>query len=265
MIREKLPQATIITFWHIPWPNAGAFGICPWREELLEGLLGSSILGFHTQFHCNNFLDTVDRFLEARIDREDSTVVPRRAGHGRAAVSHLDRVAAPLARHAAARSSECRAHVRQSSASRPTRCWASASIGWTTRRASRSGSRRSNAYWSAADAGRTVHVRPDCGAEPDAHRPVPAPQRADVEALAARINERFGSRRLPADRACTSRTTSRRRSSSYLSRGRPLLREQSSRRHEPRRQGVRCGARRRARRARSEPVRRRRRASCPKR
>jgi trehalose 6-phosphate synthase len=70
MIRERLPRATIITFWHIPWPNPEAFAICPWRNELLEGLLGSSILGFHTQFHCNNFLDTVDRFVEARVDRE---------------------------------------------------------------------------------------------------------------------------------------------------------------------------------------------------
>jgi trehalose 6-phosphate synthase len=70
MIREQLPDATIITFWHIPWPNPEAFAICPQREELLDGLLGSSILGFHTQFHCNNFVDTVDRQLEARVDRE---------------------------------------------------------------------------------------------------------------------------------------------------------------------------------------------------
>jgi trehalose 6-phosphate synthase len=74
MIRELLPKATIIAFWHIPWPNPEAFGVCPWRNELLEGLLGSSILGFHTQFHCNNFFDTVDRNLEARIDRESSTI-----------------------------------------------------------------------------------------------------------------------------------------------------------------------------------------------
>ncbi|MFH1044273.1 MAG: trehalose-6-phosphate synthase [Pseudomonadota bacterium] len=74
MLRERLPNATIITFWHIPWPNAEAFGICPWREELLDGLLGSSILGFHTQFHCNNFLETVDRYLEARTDRETFTI-----------------------------------------------------------------------------------------------------------------------------------------------------------------------------------------------
>ena len=74
MIRGRLPEATIITFWHIPWPNPEAFGICPWREAILEGLLGSSILGFHIQFHCNNFVDTVDRYLEARVDRETFTV-----------------------------------------------------------------------------------------------------------------------------------------------------------------------------------------------
>jgi trehalose 6-phosphate synthase len=79
MIRERLPKATIVTFWHIPWPNAETFGICPWKEKILEGLLGSSILGFHTQFHCNNFFETVDRFIESRIDREHATVTL--AGH----------------------------------------------------------------------------------------------------------------------------------------------------------------------------------------
>ena len=74
MIHDRLPDATIIAFWHIPWPNPEAFAICPWRAELLDGLLGSSIIGFHTQFHCNNFLDTVDRMLEARVDRESFTI-----------------------------------------------------------------------------------------------------------------------------------------------------------------------------------------------
>lgn len=74
LIKERLPNATIITFWHIPWPNAERYGICPWSPEILEGLLGSSILGFHTRVHCNNFLDSVDRLLEARIDRNDSTI-----------------------------------------------------------------------------------------------------------------------------------------------------------------------------------------------
>ena len=83
MVRELLPKATIITFWHIPWPNSESFGICPWREELLDGLLGSTTLGFHTRFHCQNFVETVDRYLEARIERESSTI-----SHG----GHLTRV-----------------------------------------------------------------------------------------------------------------------------------------------------------------------------
>ena len=74
MIRERLPNATVLAFWHIPWPNPEQYGICPWSEEMLEGLLGSSILGFHTRFHCNNFINTVDRLLEARIDRDTSTI-----------------------------------------------------------------------------------------------------------------------------------------------------------------------------------------------
>jgi trehalose 6-phosphate synthase len=74
MVRAQLPRATILTFWHIPWPNPESFGICPWRKEVLEGLLGSTILGFHTQYHCRNFIDTVDRYLEARIGYENSTV-----------------------------------------------------------------------------------------------------------------------------------------------------------------------------------------------
>jgi trehalose 6-phosphate synthase len=75
LIRERLPRATIIMFWHIPWPNSARLAICPWGNALVEGMLGASILGFHTQFDCNNFLESVDRFLEARIDREHNAVV----------------------------------------------------------------------------------------------------------------------------------------------------------------------------------------------
>jgi len=77
LIREKLPSATILTFWHIPWPNPESFSICPWRREILEGLLGSTILGFHTKYHCKHFVETVDRTLEARIEHEHSTITYR--------------------------------------------------------------------------------------------------------------------------------------------------------------------------------------------
>jgi trehalose-6-phosphate synthase len=74
MIRKRLPRATILTFWHIPWPNPESFSICPWGTSLLEGMLGSTIVGFHTRYHCKNFMETVDSNLEARIGHEHSTV-----------------------------------------------------------------------------------------------------------------------------------------------------------------------------------------------
>lgn len=74
IVRDHLPHATIITFWHIPWPNPERYAICPWYREVLEGLLGSSILGFHTRFHCSNFINTVDRSLETRIDWDSSMI-----------------------------------------------------------------------------------------------------------------------------------------------------------------------------------------------
>ncbi|MDO6386183.1 trehalose-6-phosphate synthase [Uliginosibacterium sp. 31-12] len=74
LIRQRLPEATILCFWHIPWPTPEAFGICPWRTEILQGLLGSTILGFQTRHHQQNFLATVERFLEARLETERSSV-----------------------------------------------------------------------------------------------------------------------------------------------------------------------------------------------
>jgi trehalose 6-phosphate synthase len=79
IIKAARPDARVAIFWHIPWPNPEAFGICPWQAELLEGLLGADLIGFHISLHCNNFLDTVDRALESRTDREHMTV--RRRGH----------------------------------------------------------------------------------------------------------------------------------------------------------------------------------------
>ena len=79
LVKEKRPDAKVAIFWHIPWPNPEAYGICPWRQEILQGMLGSDIIGFHIQFHCNNFLETVDRFLESKIDWEQYTVT--RGGH----------------------------------------------------------------------------------------------------------------------------------------------------------------------------------------
>ena len=74
LIRAKIPKATIVLFWHIPWPNAETFGVCPWKREMLLHMLSADILGFHTRYHCQNFLDSVDRFVECQIDHEHMTV-----------------------------------------------------------------------------------------------------------------------------------------------------------------------------------------------
>ncbi len=74
LIKEERPDARVALFWHIPWPNPESFSICPWQREILHGMLGADLIGFHIQFHCNNFLDTVDRALESRIDWEHFAV-----------------------------------------------------------------------------------------------------------------------------------------------------------------------------------------------
>jgi trehalose 6-phosphate synthase/phosphatase len=74
MLRARRSRATIVMFWHIPWPNAETFGVCPWKQEILSNLLMSDILGFHTIYHCQNFLATVDRFIECQIDHAHMTV-----------------------------------------------------------------------------------------------------------------------------------------------------------------------------------------------
>jgi trehalose 6-phosphate synthase len=75
MIKRRRPDARIALFWHIPWPNSEAFGICPWQEEILLGMLGADLVGFHTQFHCNNFLETVERAIEGRVAWDDFRVI----------------------------------------------------------------------------------------------------------------------------------------------------------------------------------------------
>ena len=79
MVKEARPDARVAIFWHIPWPNAEVFGICPWQRELVEGLLGADLIGFHIQSHCNNFLETVDRALEAITEWDRFAV--NRQGH----------------------------------------------------------------------------------------------------------------------------------------------------------------------------------------
>ena len=79
MIKDARPDIRVIQFWHIPWPNRESFRIFPWEEELLDGLLGNDLLGFHIQYHCNNFLDTVGKAIESLVDYEHFRVL--RGGH----------------------------------------------------------------------------------------------------------------------------------------------------------------------------------------
>jgi trehalose 6-phosphate synthase len=70
MLKESRPDLVVLQFWHIPWPNREVFRICPWQDEVLDGLLGNDLLSFHVQYHCNNFLETVERALESKVDWE---------------------------------------------------------------------------------------------------------------------------------------------------------------------------------------------------
>src|SRR5262245_27688515 len=79
LVKQERPDARVAIFWHIPWPNPEVFGICPWQRELVDGLIGADLIGFHTQSYCNNFLGTVDRAVEA-LTEWDRFAVNRR-GH----------------------------------------------------------------------------------------------------------------------------------------------------------------------------------------
>ena len=172
LVRKRLPRATIITFWHIPWPNPESFGICPWRTEIINGLLGSTILGFHTRFHCNNFLQTVDRFVEARIEEESSTVSLR--GHLTQVESYPISIAWPTAAETETIDA-ARARVRRllgiaddqllGPGHRPARL--------------HQGHRREAAFRretarTAPGMDRTLHLRPGCRSVPLVARRVPA-------------------------------------------------------------------------------------------
>ncbi|MDD5194134.1 MAG: trehalose-6-phosphate synthase [Candidatus Omnitrophica bacterium] len=75
LIKEKRPDATIALFWHIPWPNPEVFTICPYQKEIIDGMLACDLIGFHVQFHCNNFLETANRLIECRVDTEKFSIV----------------------------------------------------------------------------------------------------------------------------------------------------------------------------------------------
>ena len=79
MLKQRNPNLAVAQFWHIPWPNRETFRAFPWKAELLDGLLGNDLLGFHLRYHCSNFLDTVDRNVEALVATEHGQVT--KGGH----------------------------------------------------------------------------------------------------------------------------------------------------------------------------------------
>ena len=79
LLRDARPDLLLAQFWHVPWPNREVMRVMPWLEAFLDGLLANDLLGFHVQHHCNNFLDTVDRNVEALVDTEHHLV--RYGGH----------------------------------------------------------------------------------------------------------------------------------------------------------------------------------------
>ena len=215
LIRERLPRATIITFWHIPWPNAERFGICPWREELLEGMLGAASSASTPSSHCNNFLDSVDRFLESAhrsraATRWCSTGAARWCGPTRSRSS---------GRCAGSRTSPPVARVPRRRAARELGLPPDALLGVGVDRLdyTKGIEERLLAVERLLEryprVPRPLHLRAARRAEPHRDRALPRAQRARRARSPTRINERFGRRHLPADRPAAQRTTSRRRSS----------------------------------------------------
>ena len=61
LIKLARPSLTVVQFWHIPWPAAEQVRSCPYADELINGLLGNDLLGFQTDEHCQNFVDTLEQ------------------------------------------------------------------------------------------------------------------------------------------------------------------------------------------------------------
>lgn len=74
LLREAGANVISGQFWHIPWPTPEVFRICPWQDEILDGLLGNDLLGFHIDEYTGNFLDTVQAGLDPQINRDYSLI-----------------------------------------------------------------------------------------------------------------------------------------------------------------------------------------------
>jgi trehalose 6-phosphate synthase/phosphatase len=77
LIRERLPKATVGFFLHIPFPSFEIFRLLPWRQQILEGLLGADLVGFHTYDYTGHFLDSVHRLLGYEVAMGQITAADR--------------------------------------------------------------------------------------------------------------------------------------------------------------------------------------------
>lgn len=78
MLRELNPNVSIGIFWHIPWPTVEIFRICPWRRDILEGMLGADLVGFHRYYHVDNFIDSLREEIGVVVESEPRSVLYRK-------------------------------------------------------------------------------------------------------------------------------------------------------------------------------------------
>ncbi|MGH7906590.1 MAG: alpha,alpha-trehalose-phosphate synthase (UDP-forming) [Candidatus Binataceae bacterium] len=74
LLRERRPGIPTGIFWHVPFPPEQLFRIFPWRRELIEGMLGSDLIGFHTESYVKHFLDSCERLMGCKVDRDRGEV-----------------------------------------------------------------------------------------------------------------------------------------------------------------------------------------------
>ena len=146
MVKEARPDARVAIFWHIPWPNPEVFGICPWQRELIDGLLGADLIGFHTQSHCNNFLSTVDRAVEALTEWDRFAV--NRQGHVTRVRPYPISVAFPEQAAPSTNRETLGKNARRCARNWASKraCWAWAWTAWITPRESSNASAGSSAF-----------------------------------------------------------------------------------------------------------------------
>ena len=256
MVKQRRPDAVISHFWHIPWPHREAFRICPWQEEILDGLLGSDLLGFHVQLHCNNFLETVDRLIESRVDYERFSVTrgvarDERCARFRSASTWKGSRRTELAR------SDVRAFRKAARAARRMGARPGRRSHGLHERDSRAPARRRSVPRALSRVARTIRVSADGRAEPDRNRRVSRISTTKSTSSPPQINAKHGVDDWKPIVA-GARTPRRRGHLRRLSRGECMRGIVAARRHESRRQGIRRRPRRSTGRAHPLPFHRRR-------